>query len=264
MPQHRDESTTGKDGVVLEARKLTKLYGKGPPAVADLSFEVRRGEVFGLLGSNGAGKSTTLKMFATLLRPTGGEALLLGRDVQAHPIWTKARTGFLPETPVLYETLTGREFLMLIGTLRKMEEKALRKRIGALARALEVTDALDHQVGTYSKGMRQKLVVASTLIHEPKVLLLDEPTSGLDPRYGKIVKGWIVEYAQRGGTVLVSTHNTHLAEDICTKVGIIHNGTMRATGSPAELRARHGAATLEDAFVAVVGGEAWEHLPSSE
>ena len=250
--------------LVLESQELTKVYQKKVTAVDSISFGVRKGEVFGLLGSNGAGKSTTLKIFAGLLAPTSGQALLKGRSVHEKPLWAKARIGFVPESPVLYETLTGREFLDLVGTLRKMSPEEVAKRIETLAKVLEVGEALDHQLGTYSKGMRQKVVVASAFLHDPAVLLLDEPTSGLDPRYGKIVKQWIVEFAQRGGTVLLSTHHTTFAEEVCTRVGVIHNGKLLETGSPRELGEKHGVKSLEDAFVKIVGGEAWAPLPSFE
>ncbi|MBI5000002.1 MAG: ABC transporter ATP-binding protein [Euryarchaeota archaeon] len=236
---------------MLAVQNLTKNFGK-VVAVYDLSFEVRPGEVFGLLGTNGAGKTTTMKILATLLKPTAGKAFVDGIDVLKYPTEVKRRIGYLPETPALYEKLTAREFLQMLGSLREMEPIALRKRLGYLEKALEMGEFLDLEIGTYSKGMRQRAAFASAVLHEPPVLILDEPTSGLDPRFAKLVKGWVRDYARGGRTVLMSTHVTEIAESLCDRTAIIDRGQIAALDAPAALKERLGAATLEDAFVQLV------------
>jgi ABC-type multidrug transport system ATPase subunit len=238
---------------MLATLNLTKVFGS-VIAVDNITFEVRRGEVFGLLGTNGAGKTTTMKVFACLLRPTSGMAFVDGIDVTARPMEVKRRIGYMPETPALYEKLTGREFLQMLGTLRGLGGTELAGRVDEFDRSLELGAALDLEIGTYSKGMRQRVAFASALLHRPPALVLDEPTSGLDPRFAKLVKGWIREYANRGNTVLMSTHVTEIAESLCDRVAVIHKGRIAAMDAPRALRESAGVATLEDAFVRIVEG----------
>ena len=236
---------------MLAVQNLTKSFGK-VVAVYDLSFEVRTGEVFGLLGTNGAGKTTTMKILATLLKPTAGKAFVDAVDVVQFPMEVKRRIGYLPEMPSLYEKLTAREFLQMLGSLREMEPAALRRRLGYLEKALEMGEFLDLEIGTYSKGMRQRVAFASAVLHEPPILILDEPTSGLDPRFAKLVKGWVRDYARGGRTVLMSTHVTEIAESLCDRTAVIHKGQIAAMDTPTALKERLGAATLEDVFVRLV------------
>lgn len=238
---------------MLEVKNLVKTFGQ-VRAVDDLSFKVGRGEVFGMLGTNGAGKTTTMKILSCILKPTSGLALVDGIDVTAAPLEVKRRIGYLPEMPNLFEKLTGREFMQMLGTLRGLEPEDLEKRIADYIRVLDFGDFLDMEIGTYSKGMRQRVAFASSVLHEPPILILDEPTSGLDPRYSKMVKSWIRDYASRGNTVLMSTHVTEIADSLCDRVAVIHRGKIAGLDTPANLKRDLGAATLEDVFVMLVEG----------
>jgi len=236
---------------MLATWNLSKSFGK-VVAVDDITFEVKKGEVFGLLGTNGAGKTTTMKIFACLIKPTSGMAYVDGLDVAQRPMDVKERIGYLPEMPALYEKLTGREFLMMLGSLRAMPSGVLDRRLEEFSRTLELGEALDMEIGTYSKGMRQRVAFASSMLHEPPVLMLDEPTSGLDPRFSKMVKNWIREYADQGHTVLMSTHVTEIAESLCDRVAVIHKGKIQGMDNPKALAASVGVVSLEDAFVKLV------------
>ena len=236
---------------MLEAQGLTKNYGTFT-AATDVTFEVQRGEIFGLLGSNGAGKTTVLKIFATLLRPDRGSALIDGVDVVKEPLKARALFGYLPELPALYDHLTGGEFLTLIGTLRGMEEDEIRQKTTEIAKVFQMDRELKVEAGTLSKGMRQKLAVSSALFHNPPVLILDEPTTGLDPRFQKALKEQLRSFSARGGTALLSTHLTEAAEQLCRRVAIMDGGVVKAVGSPQELKGRFSCETLEDVFVAAV------------
>ncbi len=236
---------------MLEVRNLTKTFGK-VLAVDNISFKVEKGEVFGMLGTNGAGKTTTMKILSCLIRPTSGQAFVGGMDVTKEQLEVKRRIGYLPEMPNLFEKLTGREFMAMMGTLRGMDAELLNRRSADYIRLLEFGEFLDYEIGTYSKGMRQRVAFASSVIHEPPILILDEPTSGLDPRYSKMVKSWIRDYAAKGNTVLMSTHVTEIADSLCDRVAIIHNGKVAGLDTPSGLKKGLDAATLEDAFVKLV------------
>jgi ABC-2 type transport system ATP-binding protein len=230
--------------------------------VDDLSLEVGRGQIFGLLGSNGAGKTTALKVLTGLLRPDRGNVHIDGVDVLRNPVEAKRRIGFLPEAPALYDQLSAREFLEMIGTLRGLPQARLDRRIAELLDMMELSDFSDQNIGTFSRGMRQKLAFSSAVLHEPGILVLDEPLSGLDPRFGKLFKNWIREHSAKGGSVLMSTHVTSNAEEMCDRVAIIDRGRALASGLVKEVLGAAGAGTLEDAFVALVGGSRWPRSPS--
>jgi ABC-type multidrug transport system ATPase subunit len=240
-------------GQAITVEHLTKRFGM-LLAVDDLSLEVNQGEIFGILGSNGAGKTTTLKVLTGLLRPDAGQVEVGGVDVLKSPSEAKGKMGFLPEAPALYDQLTGKEFLEMIGTLRGMEPGRLDQRINSLLDTMELADFGDRNVGTYSRGMRQKLAFASAIIHEPGILILDEPLSGLDPRFGKLFKSWIRDHADGGGAVLMSTHVTANAEQMCDRVAVMDKGRVLTSGAVKDVLALAGARSLEDAFVALVGG----------
>ena len=237
---------------MIQVQGLTRYYSS-LCAVRDVTFQVNRGEVFGLLGSNGAGKSTTIKMLCGLLKPTRGSVQIAGVDLAHHPLRAKAKLGYLPENPVLYDRLTGAEMLELVGALRKLSPKLLRQRSKYYAQALGLEDKLQAEVGTYSKGMRQKLGIAMTLVHDPEVVLLDEPAAGLDPRYTRLLKEWVRNLSQSGHTVLLSTHITEMAASLCDRIAIIDNGRLRSVGTVPELLAATSCSSLEDAFIRLVG-----------
>jgi len=234
---------------LLESKGLVKDFGKFR-AVNGVSFAVEEGEVIGLLGTNGAGKTTIIKIFATLLQPTSGDALVDGISVLGESVEVRKRIGYLPETPSLYEHLTGREFLRFIGSLRETGD--LDRRVDELVALFGLEDFIDTLVGTYSKGLKQRLAFAQAILHRPKILLLDEPLLGLDPRYSKFAKGFMREFGAGGGCVLVTTHLTEMAENICTRVAIIHRGVIKCIGTLDEVKKQTNASTLEEAFITVV------------
>jgi ABC-2 type transport system ATP-binding protein len=236
---------------MIKVTGLTKYYG-GKPAAKDISFEVKKGEVFGLLGTNGAGKSTTIKMLCGLLKPTRGSIRIGNIDLQRMPLKAKSMMGYLPENPLIYDKLTGAETLELIGKLRKLSIDMIEQRVKYYADTLGLGEQIYHEVGTYSKGMRQKLAIAMTLIHDPEMVLLDEPASGLDPRYTKLLKDWIKNLSANGRTVLLSTHIIEMAETLCDKIGIIDQGKMKAMGTVQEIQNSTGVSNLEDAFIRLI------------
>ena len=238
---------------MLEVQNLVKTFGN-VRAVDDISFSTGQGEIFGMLGSNGAGKTTTMKVFACLLKPTAGTALVNNLDVTKNPLEVKRIIGYLPEMPALFEKLTGREFMAMMGTLRGIGNDVLDNRVDEYTKILEFDDFLDLEIGTYSKGMRQRTAFAASVLHEPPILILDEPTSGLDPRYAKIVKNWIRDYAASGKTVMMSTHVTEIADDLCNRVAVIHKGKIVGMDTPSELKKNLEVSTLEDVFVKLVEG----------
>ena len=232
---------------------LTKYYGN-KPAAKDISFEVQKGEVFGLLGTNGAGKSTTIKMLCGLLKPTRGSIKIGEVDLQRMPLKAKSLMGYLPENPLIYDKLTGAETLELIGKLRKLSNNMIKQRVKYYSETLGLGEQIYHEVGTYSKGMRQKLAIAMTLIHDPEMILLDEPASGLDPKYTKLLKDWIRNLSANGKTILLSTHIIEMAETLCNRIGVIDQGKLMALGTVNEIQTSTGVRNLEDAFIRLIGG----------
>jgi ABC-2 type transport system ATP-binding protein len=247
----------------IRANALTKQFGK-LAAVRGVTLEVGAGEVFGFLGPNGAGKTTTIRMLTGLVRPTSGSAVVAGFDVAASPREVKRRVGYLAETPYLYSKLTGREFLGFMGGLYEVPPALTRQRSERLLSLFELSDKSDELIETYSHGMRQKLALAGTMLHEPPVLFLDEPTSGLDPRSARLVKDLLLALTERGHTVFLSTHVLEIAEHLCQRVGIIDHGQVIATGTLDELRhqAHVEAYSLEDVFLQLTGGNEERELAS--
>ncbi len=238
---------------MFRTAQLTKRYGD-VVAVDAMDLDVRPGEIFGLLGSNGAGKTTMMKVFATLLHPDGGRAWVEGLDVVRDSLRVRALLGYVPENPAMYEKLTGLEFLRLLAALRGLPRADAEPRIEEAARRFRLDRELELEMDAYSRGMRQKMALAAATFHAPRGLVLDEPTNGLDPRFTKILKGYLREFAADGGTVLLSTHITDVAEEVCDRVAIVHEGRIVTVGTVAEVQASAGATNLEDAFVALVGG----------
>jgi ABC-2 type transport system ATP-binding protein len=240
---------------MIETSGLTKHYGSHL-AVKGLTLSVRQGEVFGFLGPNGAGKTTTIRMLCGLLKPTSGVARVGGFDVVEEPVEVKKRIGYLAEEPFIYEKLTGREFLSFIADLYGMEKGPAQLEADRLFELFDLTDKVGEIAENYSHGMRQKLALSGTLIHDPEVLFLDEPTNGMDPRSARIVKELLVKLAERGRTVFLSTHILEIAQHMCDRVGIINEGELIAVGSLEDLRkkAKAGEASLEDIFLDLTGG----------
>ncbi len=245
LPQIADDSP-----VALRTESLTRHY-TGFIAVDHLNLAVRRGEIYGFLGPNGAGKSTTIKMLVGLLQPTVGRVELVGHDVWSEPLEAKTTLGYVADRALLYNRLSGREFLAFLGQLRGLPRKETAERIAYLLNLLELTAAAGRLCGSYSFGMKRKLALAGALLHEPEVLILDEPLNGLDPRSARRLKDLFVQLAAGGTTIFLSTHDLTTAEAICQRIGILHRGRLLTEGSPAELRALASAEDLESVFLSL-------------
>jgi ABC-2 type transport system ATP-binding protein len=237
---------------LIETHNLVKTYGQ-KMAVQNVSFDVYAGEVFGFLGPNGAGKTTTIKMIVGLLQPTSGSVKVAGYDVQAQPLFAKAASGYVPDTPNLYAKLTGRELLRFVGDLYDLERAQVTRRIDELLHMFDLDAAADQTIDSYSHGMQQKASLAAALVHDPKVLVLDEPTVGLDPKSARLIKDILRQMADRGAAVMLSTHILEIAERMCDRIGIINQGQLIAVGTMDELRAGR-AGSLEDIFLSLTGG----------
>jgi ABC-2 type transport system ATP-binding protein len=239
---------------MIKLTNLTKVYGN-LVAVKSIDLEVKAGEVFGFLGPNGAGKTTTIKMMAGLLQPTGGSVEIGGFDVQKEPLKAKAITGFIPDRPYLYEKLTAGEFMRFVAELYTMPSAD--GRIDELLGLFGLTDWAGELVENFSHGMKQRLVMASSLLHRPKVLVVDEPMVGLDPRGARLVKDLFKDLASQGVTIFMSTHTLEIVEAMCTRVVIINRGEIIAGGSVEELGrlARMENSHLEPIFLKLTGGD---------
>ncbi len=232
---------------MLELRGVTKLYS-GIPAVKDIGFTARGGEVTGYLGPNGSGKSTTLKMIAGLIEPTEGEILFRGEPIDGDRIAHRQRLGYVPEEAHVYPHLTGTEYLEMIGHLRGLPERKVLEKVDGLLRLFSLHEDRWVPISSYSKGMRQKILLAAALLHNPDLILLDEPMSGLDLNSALIVRRLVQSLAAKGKTVLFSAHEIETVERLASQVVILHKGRVAAAGSTAELRALLSAQSLEDVF----------------
>lgn len=210
---------------MLEIINVTKKFGSFT-AVNNLNLQVKSGDFFGFLGQNGAGKTTTIKMISGLYNATSGSILINGYDIYKNPIKAKSLIGYIPDQPFIYEKLTGREFLFFSGGLYSIEKKKLKQIINQVIEKLEIGDWVDKRTEEYSQGMKQRITIASSLLHNPKLLVVDEPMVGLDPQSALIVKNILKEKADNGAAVFMSTHSLNVAEEICTRIGIIKDGNM--------------------------------------
>jgi len=240
--------------ILLEG--VNKKFGSFT-AVEDLNLKVEAGELFGFLGPNGAGKTTTIKMITGLLQPTSGRLKVAGFDLNEYPEEAKRRLGFIPDRPFLYEKLTADEFLAFIGGLWRLPDKTVAMRSDRLLELFELVDWRDELIESYSHGMRQKLVFAAALMHEPEVIVVDEPMVGLDPKSIRLVKDIFKEFCARGKTVFMSTHTLSIAEETCSRVAIIQEGRIRAQGTLDDLRrlSKTTHTHLEPIFLKLTEGE---------
>jgi ABC-2 type transport system ATP-binding protein len=239
---------------MLEVFSLTKHYG-ALRAIQDLSFAVRAGEVLGLLGPNGSGKSTTVKILAGLLRPTSGAVHVDGTDVLADLLPYKAAVGYVPEEPHLYTYLTGPEYLRLIGRLRGVPERALDDKIEEFLHLFGIYDDRYQTLASYSKGMRQKILIAAALLHNPRIIVLDEPFSGLDVSAARVLKAFVRAIAADGRIVVFSSHVLEVVEQVCSRVVILKDGRIVGHDSVASLRATLALPSLDAVFAALVAEE---------
>jgi len=240
---------------MIEALGLSKNFSDFT-AVDNLSFTATSGEIYGLLGPNGSGKTTTMRMLLGLLRPTAGTAKIMGHDLQTEIVAAKKLIGYVPEEATLPERLTGWEYVNYVGDIWRIARGSEREaEIEELLDLLDIRDASDDLIETYSKGMSRKIGLVAALIHKPKVLILDEVQAGIDPRGAATIKEILNGLRARGATILMSTHVLEIAEQMCDRIGIIKDGKMIAEGAMDELRLQaKGQTSLEEIFLDLTGG----------
>jgi len=210
---------------MIELENVTKKFGDFT-AVDNINLKIKSGEFFGFLGPNGAGKTTTIKMITGLYSPTSGKIKICGIDIQQNPIEAKMNIGYIPDEPFLYDKLTGLEYLYFSGGLYKLDKKFLKERVDELIELFELNEWINKLTEEYSRGMRQRIAIASALLHNPKVIVIDEPIVGLDPQSALIVKKTLKEYSLKGASVFMSTHLLTIAEELCDRIAIIKNGKI--------------------------------------
>ena len=220
---------------MIEFDHVCRTYGQ-KTALADLSLTVAAGEIFAFLGPNGAGKTTSIKMLVGLLRPSSGSIRVCGHDIVTSTRKANAVVGYVPDEPFLYEKLSGREFLQFVADMCNLSPQVARANLEREIQHFQLADFVDLLAETYSHGMKQRLIFAAAMLHDPAILVLDEPMVGLDPHSVRLVKDLLKERAQQGVTVFISTHTLHIAEEIADRIGIIDQGVLKFVGTLAELR----------------------------
>jgi ABC-2 type transport system ATP-binding protein len=240
---------------LIRLRQLTKRYGRFT-AVDGIDLEVQGGELFGFLGPNGAGKTTTFRMIAGILRPTSGTVEVRGIDINQRPLEAKARLGFIPDRPFVYDKLTGAEFLRFTAALYGQQGPTVERRIDELLELFDLVHWKNELTESYSHGMRQKLIISAALVHRPEVIVVDEPMVGLDPRSARLLKDLFRQFVNRGGSVLMSTHTLEVAETMCDRIAIVHGGRIAASGTMSDLQEQTSSEDLglEDLFLKLTGG----------
>ena len=230
---------------MLKINNLTKKYAD-KVAVNNLSLHIAPGEIYGFIGHNGAGKTTTLKSIAGILDYDSGEILIDGKSAKSEPLACKAVTAYIPDNPDIYDFMTGIQYLNFIADVFKVSDSERTSRISEYAKMFEIEDSLNDLIGTYSHGMKQKLVIISALIHSPKLIMMDEPFVGLDPKATHQLKQIMRNICDNGGVIFFSTHVLEVAEKLCDKVAVIKGGNLVASGTVDEVK---GNSSLEDAFL---------------
>ena len=235
---------------MIELKNLTKRYGN-TLAVNNINLSVTKGEIFGFIGPNGAGKTTTIRMMGGVLAPTDGSIIIDGINMADDPEGVKKRIGFIPDRPFLYEKLTGMEFMRFSADLYSVDERIFLEKAQALLKKFAIYNWAHELIESYSHGMKQRLIISAALLHDPNVIVVDEPMVGLDPAAIRMVKDMFLEMAKSGTTIFMSTHTLVVAEDICDRVGIIHRGSLIATGTTGDLKRDAGVqdADLEEVFL---------------
>ena len=238
---------------MLDVRRLTKQFG-GITVVRDVSFSLTRGEILGYLGPNGSGKSTTIKMIVGLLEPSAGDIFFNGTNIAEDPVAFKRRLGYVPEEPHLYTHLTALEYLRLVGQLRGLDGKRVAAKSEELLRLFELYDARYATMSAYSKGMRQRVLLAAALLHDPDIIVLDEPFSGLDVTADVLFRTFLQALTREGKAILFSSHRLDVVEKVCRRVVILHRGRVVADDEVAALRAQKSV-SLEEVFAEVTKQE---------
>jgi ABC-2 type transport system ATP-binding protein len=238
---------------MIKLHELTKDYGT-TIAVNKLSLNVAAGEIYGFIGPNGAGKTTTIRLMGGILAPTSGNIIIGGLDMAKKSVEGKKMIGFVPDRSFLYEKLTGMEFLRFSADLYDVKQDAFSQKAQNLLQQFALGDWADELIEAYSHGMKQRLIIASALLHDPRILIIDEPMVGLDPAAVHMVKDILKELAANQTTIFISTHTLSIAEDLCHRIGLIHKGTLLAQGTLDELKniANLGEARLEEVFLTII------------
>ncbi len=241
---------------LIETSGLSKQFGS-VQALVGLDLRIMPGEIYGLLGPNGAGKTTTIKILTGLVEPTSGWVKVDSFDPVKNPIEVKSRIGYVAENPILYESLSPRDFFEFVASVRKIEQGMVSQRVSQLADAFGMAEYFDSPIATLSMGMKQKVALIASFVHQPCVLLLDEPLNGLDAKSSRIVKDLVSLHVQKGGAVLFSTHIMEVAEHVCTRIGVIHQGKLIAEGTLDQLRSKAGGKneTLEEVLLKLTDEE---------
>jgi sodium transport system ATP-binding protein len=241
---------------IVVAENLVKMFprpdGRETRAVDELSFVVHEGEIYGLLGPNGAGKTTTLRMLSGLMAPSGGSARIAGYDVATQPEQVKRVMGYLTANTGLYQRLSARELIVYFARLYGMSQEAARRRADELIAWLGIASFADLRCGALSTGQKQRVNIARALVGNPPILIMDEPTLGLDVISNRIILEYIVRERDQGKTIILSTHYLDEAEDMCDRVGLLHNGRLVAEGTIVELRAQEGEQRLSEIFLKII------------
>lgn len=241
---------------MITINHVSKSYVKGKKSVDNLNLEIKNGEIFGFLGPNGAGKTTTIKMITGILKPDEGEILLDGKNIEKYPVDAKKTIGFVPDSPDMFLRLTGIEYLNFIADMYEVSSEDRKERIEKLAKRFEIENDLGSSMQSYSHGMRQKIIVISMLLHQPKNWILDEPMTGLDPKSSFQLKELMREHAKKNNTVFFSTHVLEVAEKLCDRVGIIHKGNLIFVGTYEELKSEvKEGSSLEEMFLELTENE---------
>ena len=240
---------------MIELHNLVKKFGD-LAAVNDVSLKIGRGEFFAMLGPNAAGKTTTIKLLTGLMKPTAGTACICGFDVQAQPLEARRRMAYVPDFPFLYEKLTAWEFFRFTGQIFRLDATRIEKNAQELVARFHLAEFASRPLEGLSHGTRQRVAIVSALLHDPEVFVIDEPMVGLDPQHARIVKDVLKERSLAGMTVLVSTHQLSIAEEMADRIGIIHGGKLIAVGTRDELRRQSGSAgALEEIFLSLTAEE---------
>ena len=233
---------------MLKIDNLTKTYPGGKVGVDDLTLEVKAGEIYGFIGHNGAGKTTTIKAIAGLHQFEKGTITIDGISIKDDPIAAKSIIAYIPDNPELYDNLSGMQYLNFVADIFRVSKKDRKAKIESLAAQLEILDALNNQIASYSHGMKQKLAIIGAFVHDPKLLIMDEPFVGLDPKAAFTVKNMMREFCSKGSAIFFSTHVLEVTEKLCDKIAIIKSGKLIAAGTMEEVK---GNASLEEVFLEI-------------
>lgn len=240
----------------IEVQGLYKKYGD-ITALNGVNLSITSGEIYGILGPNGSGKTTLLRIIGSLLDPTAGYVSVYGLNPAKDGETIKAKVGYVPETPVLYESLTPSEYFSFIGSVREIDSETLKKRVSNFVEAFGINDYMNDFIGSLSFGTKQKVAIISAFLHDPEIIIMDEGMNGLDPRTARILKDLLLNFANEGKTVIFSTHVMEVAESVCHTISILYNGNIAGTGTLKELRDSAGSdeTKLEDIFLKLTGDE---------